>query len=592
MSNALTRLRSAGKYLAFGREYDATAPDGLKLSPARLAFIGFFFLALLPSLDWRVAALWCCGMVAVELCLRRALKQQIAAGSRLTRRARMICTLAASTGWVGIAAACWISPDVSLRLAALAVWTGMFLYAQATCSKFPGNFLLAGGPPVVAIILGPFLTQGISAQARITIEGAICLCLVQTVSSAMSTYRRHQQLERTTREAEKASQAKSEFLAMMSHELRTPLNGVLGLAHALSNTDLTVKQQNLLEGITRSGDGLMSILNDILDLTKIEAGRMEVSPVPTDIHRLANDIRDLFAPAASAKDISMRLSIEGEVPRWISADALRLKQVLANLVSNALKFTEAGVVRLSVRLGGEDSAGRTLCIRVDDTGTGLTEAAREKLFQRFSQGHGGIARTHGGTGLGLAISRDLARAMGGDLALIDRPGPGASFELTLPVMACAAPAQTEAPSVDPAPSSDTAGVLSILVVEDNPVNRTVAQALLEPTGWRLAFAENGALGLEALTSGGFDLVLMDIHMPVMDGLKALAAIRAGKAGDRDIPVIALTADAMSGSREQLLAAGFDDYVEKPIRPHLLLSAIQAALASDAEEVAAKEKLSA
>ncbi len=578
MSRALSRLQALGKYLAYGPDYDATARSGLKLSPARFAFIGFFFFAILPTLDWRLVCFWGTAMVALELGLRRILKQQIVAAGRLTRRFRIAGSLSASAGWVAIAAACWINPDHDLRLAALAVWTGMFLYAQASCSKFPGHFLLTGGPPVAAIVLAPLITSGISPQARITIEGAVLLSLIHTLISALTTFNRHRELEQARLDAEAASQAKSDFLAMMSHELRTPLNGVLGLAHALGNSGLSAKQQNLLEGIIRSGDGLMSILNDILDLTKIEAGRMEIAPAPTDIHGLAEDIRGLFAPAASAKNIGLRLSIRAEVPPWISTDPLRLKQVLANLISNALKFTDAGDVSLSLRSDVDAEGAPTLIFRVDDTGPGLTEAARTKLFQRFSQGDGGVARRHGGTGLGLAISRDLARAMGGDLSLIDRRGPGASFEMSLPITACAAPTAPSALSGDADPVIAGGGKISILVVEDNPTNRAVAQALLEPTGWRLAFAENGALGLDALRSGLFDLVLMDIHMPVMDGLKALAEIRGGRAGRRDVPVIALTADAMSGNREQLMDAGFDGYVEKPIRPHLLLAAVQSALA--------------
>jgi signal transduction histidine kinase/ActR/RegA family two-component response regulator len=583
MSKALTRLRGLGKYLAYGPEYDATAVEGLRLSPWRLSFIGLYFLSILPSLDWRLASGWCCAMFALEFGLRRVLKQQIAGGTRITRRLRIVGSLMASTGWVGIAAMCWINQNPDLRLAALALWTGMFLYAQSSCSKFPAHFVLTGGPPVLAVVLAPLLTPAISIQARITVEGAVILCLVHTLSSALTTFIRHRQLERTGVEliaqrqaAEAASQAKSDFLAMMSHELRTPLNGVLGLAHALGATGLTAKQHNLLEGITRSGDGLMSILNDILDLTKIEAGRMEIAPSPTDIHALVEDIRRLFAPAATAKAIDLQVSIEAAIPQWILIDALRVKQVVANLVSNALKFTEQGEVRLSLCAAYDARIGMALFARVDDTGPGLTPAARDTLFQRFSQGHGGIARTHGGTGLGLAISRDLAQAMNGDLTLLDRPGPGASFELILPLRTCAQPAQP-LPLLKNEPASGDVRTLSILVVEDNAMNRSVVQALLEPTGWRLAFADNGASGLEALAHGAFDLVLMDIHMPIMDGLKALVQIRAGQAGDPNIPVIALTADAMAGNREQLIAAGFDGYVEKPIRPHLLLEAIQAAL---------------
>jgi signal transduction histidine kinase/CheY-like chemotaxis protein len=588
MSRSLTNLRSLGRHLAFGPEYDATAPYALKLSGTRLGFIVGFFLALLPSLDRPLVIGWFCVSTLAEFWLRHALMRQIAVGSRATRMVRIVSSFVASSCWVAVGVMLWFAPDPNLRLAGLAIWTGMFLYAQTACSRFPGHFLLIGSAPVLAIALIPLLTPDISLAARITIECAVALCLVHTFSGALAAFNQHRRLSQTARElvaqreaAENASQAKSDFLAMMSHELRTPLNGVLGLAHALAATGLTRKQQGLLEGITRSGDGLMSILNDILDLTKIEAGCMEIAPAPTDIHALAQEVRALFAPAAAAKVIGLRLSIDTAAPQWVMTDPLRVKQVMMNLVSNALKFTAEGEVRIELGLCWSVGGQRALLLRVDDTGPGLTQAARAKLFQRFAQGDGGIARSHGGTGLGLAVSRDLARAMDGDLSMADRPGPGASFEFLLPLHPCEAPADTLAPAADiPAEDAMTANV-SILVVEDNPTNRSVVQALLEPTGWKLAFAENGVRGLEALRAGGpFDLVLMDIHMPVMDGVTALAAIRAGHAGDPNIPVIALTADAMSGRREHLMITGFDGYVEKPIRPHLLLATIQTVLETD------------
>jgi signal transduction histidine kinase/ActR/RegA family two-component response regulator len=572
-------LRALSAKCAYGPEYDATAADALALSTARLAFIGVFYVALLPSLSVALATTWLAVMLAFEFCLRRVLNRQVQRPTRMTRRLRILSSLASTGGWLGMGALLWLSPDVNLRVAGFGLWAAMFLYAMRSCSRFPGHFVLTGGPPLLVIILAPLAAANISLYSRITIEGAVLLFALHAITSTVMTYRQHRNLQQAAEDlaaqraaAENASRAKSDFLAMMSHELRTPLNGVLGLAHALTATSLDPKQKSLLLGITRSGDGLMMILNDILDLTKIEAGCMEIAAVPTDIHTLAEDVHDLFAPVASAKGLRLCLAIADDVPRWVSADPLRAKQVVMNLASNAVKFTDEGEVRISL-----NARGPTAIFRVDDTGPGLTPAAKAKLFQRFSQGDAGVARSHGGTGLGLAVSRELAQAMGGDLSLIERDGPGASFELVVPLRPCAAPS---APGLETqvGDSPAIAHPLSLLVVEDNPINRSVVQALLEPTGWRLVFAENGAIGLETLViAGPFDLVLMDIHMPVMDGLTALAAIRAGKAGARDIPVVALTADAMSGNREELLDAGFDGYVEKPIRPHLLLSAIQAGL---------------
>ena len=529
MPQLTTKLRALSAKCAYGPEYDATAADALALSTARLAFIGVFYVALLPSLSVALATTWLAVMLAFEFCLRRVLNRQVQRPTRMTRRLRILSSLASTGGWLGMGALLWLSPDVNLRVAGFGLWAAMFLYAMRSCSRFPGHFVLTGGPPLLVIILAPLAAANISLYSRITIEGAVLLFALHAITSTVMTYRQHRNLQQAAEDlaaqraaAENASRAKSDFLAMMSHELRTPLNGVLGLAHALTATSLDPKQKSLLLGITRSGDGLMMILNDILDLTKIEAGCMEIAAVPTDIHTLAEDVHDLFAPVASAKGLRLCLAIADDVPRWVSADPLRAKQVVMNLASNAVKFTDEGEVRISL-----NARGPTAIFRVDDTGPGLTPAAKAKLF--------------------------------------------------VPLRPCAAPS---APGLETqvGDSPAIAHPLSLLVVEDNPINRSVVQALLEPTGWRLVFAENGAIGLETLViAGPFDLVLMDIHMPVMDGLTALAAIRAGKAGARDIPVVALTADAMSGNREELLDAGFDGYVEKPIRPHLLLSAIQAGL---------------
>ena len=552
------------------------------------------FLPLASVIGWIGTAAWVVAMLTLEVALRRVLKMQIKGGRPSLRLQRMGVSQLMSISWIGLASVLWIGGEPSLRIASMGLCAGILLYAHSACSKVPGQFLITGGPSIIAMVALPLLGGGLSPTALAAIEGSVALCVAHTLTSVAASYRAHRQLVAATADlvrqreiAERASQAKSDFLAMMSHELRTPMNGVLGLAHALQRTDLDDRQASLLEGVTRSGDALMRILNDILDLTKIEAGRMEMAPEPTDLHDLLRQSHDLFAETAAAKGLALRLVIEPGTPTGVVVDPLRLRQILLNLLANAVKFTAAGEVVLRVEQRRLDDGRRRLTFSVHDTGPGLSESARADLFRPFSQGDAGLARAHGGTGLGLSISHQLARALGGELSAAAGPaGSGSTFELILPVAEC------EPPRADAAGAAGHDGraraapaPISILVVEDNPTNRAVVRALLESTGWSLTFAENGALAVEALTKGRFDLVLMDVHMPVMDGIAAVREIRSGRVGDPAVPVIALTADTMSGDRQRFLAAGFNAHVAKPIRPAELLGAIQAVLAAPAPQQA-------
>ncbi len=371
--------------------------------------------------------------------------------------------------------------------------------------------------------------------------------------------------------ADRANRAKSTFLAMMSHELRTPMNGVLGMAHVLGKSRLTRTQAGWVEVIEKSGRGLMLVLNDILDLSKIEAGQIELEARPFDLNEVVLDAADLWRTGAAEKGIEVRVEIQDGLKAGVEGDGARVRQILLNLLSNAVKFTERGQV--VVRLEADEPVEGVTAYRiaVADNGPGVAPEMVSKLFQPFVQEDASISRRFGGTGLGLSISRQLARLMGGDIEVESVQGEGATFTVTLPLAA----AQVAEQGAEQVGDEEIDEGLRILVAEDNPHNQTVVRAFLQALGLRGVIVDNGQEALDALTLARFDVVLMDIHMPVMDGATALEAIRAGRAGEAGIPVVALTADAMSGDRERYLAAGFDEHLAKPIDPARFVAVLSA-----------------
>ena len=544
--------------------------EGLPARVGQILLIGTLCWLHTPSaviLSWAAMAV---GTAAIDASLSRRAYERLADRglARLNVFSRTVAAasfalvcfiLLLDRSGFGLAAAVLVACAINLNNAVMSRGSRRFFFSLVA----PSSICLIALPTVAWM-----------TRHAVTLEGAMLLTIgagAYTVFIALlasALYKEGQALRSALEAAEAASQAKSAFLAMTSHEIRTPLNGVLGMAQAIGRDPLSDVQRQRVEVIRQSGEALLGILNDILDLSKIEAGKLELETAPFDLEAVTRSVHDAFSASAQDKGLGYGLDFDDGARGVYDGDAARVRQVLGNLISNSLKFTESGTVTVAV---AAHEAGVRFVVR--DTGAGVAADRLEHLFSKFVQADSSTTRRYGGTGLGLAICRELCEAMGGTVSVESVLGDGSAFTVDLPLTR-SAPHTARAAAPD-AGATAPAARLKVLAAEDNATNQLVLRTLLEQIGIAPTIVDNGEAAVEAWHAGDFDLILMDVQMPHMDGPSAARRIRAREreTGRAPIPIIALTANAMHHQVAEYLAAGMDSFVAKPIRVAELYDAI-------------------
>lgn len=473
--------------------------------------------------------------------------------------------------------------------------TDVFVVPDASADpRFAANALVTGAPHIRFYAGTPLVTHDGWALGTLCVIDRVPRQLTPDQLHALTTLRRHildalelrriiarqntviadldetrRHLDVARRTAEEATRAKAEFLATMSHEIRTPMNAVIGMTTLLRDTPLSPAQRDSVDVIQSSGEHLLTVINDILDFSKITSGKLTLESVPFSLPACVAAAVRLLVARATEKKVAIRSTLAPGTPETIVGDVTRLRQILVNLLSNAVKFTDRGAITVDVSARAQPDGSSELTFRVSDTGIGIPAARLPHLFQRFEQADSSTTRTFGGSGLGLVISRHLAELQGGKLWAESTPGVGSVFHFTILTRPAAAPRPTPPPPAFATSEFDpqfaSRHPARILVAEDNPVNQKVLGRMLEKLGYLPAYAADGLAALAALRATPFDLVLMDIEMPGMDGPAATRALRAEFPAARQPGVIAVTAHALADSRETFLSAGLDEILTKPIR---------------------------
>ena len=558
--------------------------------------VAFFWIRQIMTL-LGVAALWFTNGAAYALSalglalvgegidclyLRRVTAERLTAPTHV-RRAFQISTLTAglqSLTIAGCVALGWFGPlSHSAPLFALAFLVGAVINAGIVMSYHPAaaklRLAVYGVTLTILLLSEPVLYEVMTKTFALNLAGAAMLVymagaflsfvrkgFVRNRAQTLDLLRNEAELIAAKRVSEESARSKAEFLATMSHEIRTPMNGIVGMSDLLCESGMSGDQKLYAETIRRSADGLLAIINDILDLSKLDAQKMTLAPVDFDLRAGLEDVVQIMRPQAEAKGIDLNMAVAEPLPGHVHADDGRLRQILINLVGNAIKFTETGAVSLSVGVEpeGED---HLLRIAVTDTGIGIPDSVLAKIFDRFSQAEESTTRRFGGTGLGLTISKLLAEAMGGDITVMSQVDKGSTFTLSLRVGQAQGTASVSPSKEDDAALLGRIAGLRVLVAEDNRVNRMLMEKFLGPTDVTLEMVENGELAVAAVQSFAPDIVFMDMSMPVMDGIDATRAIRATD-GPQPM-IVALTANAFASDRSACLNAGMDGFLSKPVR---------------------------
>ena len=566
------------------RNYHVVAVTRFRELGMRLGFAVLIALAAAYASSPLMPAIWFAAVVVAQVgnaaAGLKAMRDPAFVPSRVWEARYLALQFINSAVFASIGPVLWFGCGEQGRLIALVVLMGGLLNI-GTQPDTTGRLLWCGSLPY-AVILGALPILSMVMETHVSV---VETCFLDIGSGlyllhVFRAVRRRDEAARATEEAleraERASAAKTTFVATMSHEIRTPLNGVLGMAQAMDADVLSPAQRERLAVIRQSGGVLLTLLNDLLDISKIEAAKLELEEGLLDLEEMAGQAARAFAALAADKDITLSVTAAPAVSGVWRADPTRVRQIFYNLLSNAVKFTDRGSVEAMLDL---DEAGRVRC-RVRDTGIGIAAGTLAQLFERFEQGDPSTTRRFGGTGLGLAISRDLARLMGGDLTVDSHLGECAVFTVTLPLIRGDRPAPTANAADDREPAAVDG--LRVLVAEDNETNRLVIITLLQQVGIVPHLVVDGAHAVRAWADAVWDLVLMDIQMPVMDGLEAVRRIRAleGEGGRARTPIVALTANAMSHHLAEYEAAGFDAVAAKPIQLAQLIGAMEVAIAAN------------